>query len=135
MVPFRKGADGWSLASHVSHCVLKHLCVSDHPVCGASVASRLFIDAAATPPYKAYKEGNAPTMNSLVISLSPADDFQHVGIVIGPGLNVCRLFDVRPAFVLLQRSQVSRMASRNDIIRAGFSGGFFVIVVTDEAFE
>jgi hypothetical protein len=29
---------------------LKHLRVSDHPVCGASVASRLFIDAAATPP-------------------------------------------------------------------------------------
>jgi len=24
--------------------------VSDHPVCGASVASRLFIYAAATPP-------------------------------------------------------------------------------------
>jgi len=24
--------------------------VSDHPVCGSSVASRLLIDAAATPP-------------------------------------------------------------------------------------
>ena len=31
--------------------------VSDHPVCGAAVASRLFIDAAATPPHE---EGNAP---------------------------------------------------------------------------
>jgi hypothetical protein len=28
--------------SHVSQCVLKHLRVSDHPVCGTSVASRLF---------------------------------------------------------------------------------------------
>jgi hypothetical protein len=47
-----KARTGWSLASHTSQCVLKHLRVSDHPVCGASVASRLFIDAAATPPYK-----------------------------------------------------------------------------------
>src|SRR5438876_2014155 len=45
-----KARTGWSLASNVSECVLKHLRVSDHPVCGASVASRLFIDAAATPP-------------------------------------------------------------------------------------
>src|SRR3989475_4700931 len=44
-----KARTGWSLASDVSECVLKHLRVSDHPVCGASVASRLFIDAAATP--------------------------------------------------------------------------------------
>src|SRR5438105_2066450 len=41
---------GWSLTSYVSKCVLKHWLVSDHPVCGASVAARLFIDAAATPP-------------------------------------------------------------------------------------
>jgi len=33
--------------------------VSDHPVCGASVASRLFIDAAATPPRE---EGNVPNI-------------------------------------------------------------------------
>src|SRR6266436_5948034 len=45
-----KARTGWSLASDVSECVLKHLRVSDHPVCGASVASRLFINAAATPP-------------------------------------------------------------------------------------
>src|SRR6266446_235657 len=45
-----KARTGWSLASSVSECVLKHLRVSDHPVCGASVASRLFISAAATPP-------------------------------------------------------------------------------------
>src|SRR5437660_9349890 len=56
--------EGRPLASDGSECVLKHLRVSDHPVCGASVASRLLIDAAATPPHE---EGNAPTLNSLVI--------------------------------------------------------------------
>src|SRR5207244_8728536 len=45
-----KARMGWSLASHASQRVLTHLRVSDHPVCGASVASRLFINAAATPP-------------------------------------------------------------------------------------
>src|SRR5207248_4715455 len=35
--------------------------VSDHPVCGASVASRLFSDAAATPPHE---EGNAHRLNN-----------------------------------------------------------------------
>ena len=55
---------GWSLTNHVGECVLEPWFVSDHPVCGASVASRLFIDAAATPPHE---EGNAPIPNSLVI--------------------------------------------------------------------
>src|ERR1700746_4100768 len=45
-----KARTGWSLASNISKCVLKHLRVSDHPVCGASGASRLLFDAAATPP-------------------------------------------------------------------------------------
>ena len=45
-----KARTGWSLGSHASQCILKHLRVSDDPVCGASVASRLSIDAAATPP-------------------------------------------------------------------------------------
>src|SRR5437660_12273619 len=53
--------EGRPLASDGSECVLKHLRVSDHPVCGASVASRLFIDAAATPPHE---EGNAPRLNN-----------------------------------------------------------------------
>src|SRR5437016_444763 len=35
--------EGWSLASHASQHVLTHLRVSDHPVCGASVASRLLL--------------------------------------------------------------------------------------------
>src|SRR5438105_15085779 len=56
-----KARTGWSLASDVSECVLKHLRVSDHPVCGASVASRLFSDAAATPPHE---EGNAHRLNN-----------------------------------------------------------------------
>src|SRR3989442_1239327 len=43
---------GGALASHGSQCILRHLSVSDHPVCGASVASQLFIDAAATPPHE-----------------------------------------------------------------------------------
>src|SRR5437660_10770958 len=51
--------EGRPLASDGSECVLKHLRVSDHPVCGASVASRLFINAAATPPHE---EGNAPRL-------------------------------------------------------------------------
>src|SRR2546427_12944694 len=56
---------GWSLTNHVAECVLEWWLVSDHPVCGwLSVASRLFIEAAATPPRE---EGNAPTPHSLVI--------------------------------------------------------------------
>src|SRR5207302_10279721 len=52
---------GWSLTSYVSKCVLKHWLVSDHPVCGASVAARLFIDAAATPPLQG---GECAPLNS-----------------------------------------------------------------------
>src|SRR5438132_4206766 len=56
---------GWSLTNHVAECVLEQWLVSDHPVCGRlSVASQLFIEAAATPPHE---EGNAPTPDSLVI--------------------------------------------------------------------
>jgi len=50
MVPFRNGADG--VVNH-KLCFGVHFetfRVIDHPVCGAAVASRLFIDAAATPP-------------------------------------------------------------------------------------
>src|SRR6266478_2698238 len=56
---------GWSLTNHVAECVLEPWLVSDHPVCGASVASRLFIDAAATPPQE---EGNAAQNNSRIRS-------------------------------------------------------------------
>src|SRR2546428_11449554 len=56
---------GWSLTNLVAECVLERWLESDHPVCGwLSVASRLFIEAAATPPHE---EGNAPTPDSLVI--------------------------------------------------------------------
>src|SRR2546423_4581291 len=55
---------GWSLTSYVSKCVLKHWLVSDHPVCGASVAARLFIDAAATPPLQG---GECAPLNSSTI--------------------------------------------------------------------
>src|SRR6267378_4158206 len=56
---------GWSLTNHVAECILEPWLVSDHPVCGwLSVASRLFIEAAATPPQE---EGNKPTPHSLVI--------------------------------------------------------------------
>jgi hypothetical protein len=43
--------------------------VSDHPVCGASVASRLFINAAATPPHE---EGNVQYLRLYVQSHPPA---------------------------------------------------------------
>jgi hypothetical protein len=46
---------GWSLTHLLSKRILEVGLVSDHPVCGASVASRLFINAAATPPHE---EGN-----------------------------------------------------------------------------
>src|SRR5437016_12954005 len=50
MVPFRKGADG-VVAHKLCFGMRFETClVVDHPVCGATVASRLFIDAAATPP-------------------------------------------------------------------------------------
>jgi hypothetical protein len=56
-VPKRRGRGGRSRVT-LRKAFLKHWRVSDHPVCAASVASRLFIDAAATPPHE---EGNAPT--------------------------------------------------------------------------
>src|SRR5437879_988580 len=46
-VPNRRGRGGRSRVTF-RNAFFKHLRVSDHPVCGASVASRLFIDAAAT---------------------------------------------------------------------------------------
>src|SRR5439155_26688691 len=55
---------GWSLTSYVSKCVLKHWRVSDHPVCGASVAARFFIGAAATPPLQG---GEGVPLNSSII--------------------------------------------------------------------
>jgi len=65
-----KARTGWSLRSHAPECVLKHLRVSDHPVCGASVASRLFIDAAATPPLQGGAiqiQGRTPNSEVLLI--------------------------------------------------------------------
>src|SRR5215510_14499706 len=41
---------GWSLTSQVSESVFATWLVSDHPVCADSVATRLFLTSAATPP-------------------------------------------------------------------------------------
>src|SRR5207302_8648313 len=66
---------GWSLTSYVSKCVLKHWLVSDHPVCGASVAARLFIDAAdrgrdgRDPPLPPNRTGTFRTYGSPEFSL------------------------------------------------------------------
>src|SRR2546427_2577005 len=51
MFPFREGADG--VVARELHFGMRFETsrVSDHPVCGASVASRLFINAVATPPH------------------------------------------------------------------------------------
>src|SRR2546421_8544715 len=54
-VPKRRRRGGRSRVAF-RNAFLKHLRVSDHPVCGGSVASRLFIYAAATP----HEEGDAP---------------------------------------------------------------------------
>jgi carboxymethylenebutenolidase len=66
---------GWSLSSHASECILKHLRAGDHPVCGTSVASRLFIGAAATPPLEASRGGesaqNEHFANSFTASKAP----------------------------------------------------------------
>src|SRR5438874_1632715 len=78
MDPFRKKArTGWSLTSEASECVCETWRVSDHPVCGSSVASRLLIDAAAPP---LCKEGNVPKLKHVCLSkfiwdttLSPVD--------------------------------------------------------------
>src|SRR5438128_789416 len=76
---------GWSLTSYVSKCVLKHWLVSDQlsvdgcalsglrgappAVCGPSVAARLSIDAAATPPLQGGECGplNNSTIHSKVL--------------------------------------------------------------------
>src|SRR5438128_11549910 len=50
MVLFRKGAAGVVARESRFATRFDTLRVGDHPVCGASVASRLFINAAATPP-------------------------------------------------------------------------------------
>src|SRR6266850_798917 len=61
MVPFRRGADGvvnhkpcFAMRSSTCRVIDHSLCFAlsrsrSAPVCGASVASQLFIDAAATP--------------------------------------------------------------------------------------
>src|SRR2546426_2206979 len=87
-----KARTGWSLAGHVSQCVLKHLRVSDHPVCGTSVASRLFIHAAATPPSRG---GECANTEHLVIHSPlhrPPLQFKHeiyfrIRSNIDPGLD------------------------------------------------
>src|SRR5918995_5435005 len=43
---------------NVSTCVFSTWCVSDHPVCAAKVASRHFVNGAATPPLE---EGSSLT--------------------------------------------------------------------------
>src|SRR5215475_4282609 len=42
---------GWSLTSHVATIDSETWLVSDHPVCAASVATRLFLTGAATPSF------------------------------------------------------------------------------------
>src|SRR5437762_12471311 len=64
---------GWSLIRYVSKCVLKHRLVSDHPVCGASVAAQLFIDAAATPPLQG---GECAPLNSSTIHSYALEQFR-----------------------------------------------------------
>ena len=52
MIPFRKRR-GRGGQSQVSVGMRFEACrVVDHPVCGAAVASRLLMDAAATPPWQ-----------------------------------------------------------------------------------
>src|SRR6266478_2249275 len=58
------------------NAILEPWLVSDHPVCGAKVASQLFIEAAATPPQE---EGNAPT---------PSRQFLHTRCQ--PWVSVCQ---------------------------------------------
>ena len=54
---------GWSLRHPLSKRILEIELVSDHPVCGAAVASRLFIDAAASPPHEALtRRGVVPSI-------------------------------------------------------------------------
>ncbi len=45
--PPLKAQTGWSVPHHVSRA---NIYQNDHPVCAASVASRLFLAGAATPP-------------------------------------------------------------------------------------
>src|SRR6266513_2952681 len=49
MDPFRNGAAG---VVSPARCQASTFRRTDHPVCGASVASQLSIDAAATPPFQ-----------------------------------------------------------------------------------
>jgi hypothetical protein len=50
MDPFRNGAAGVVISAKLLRP--KDSRRADHPVCGPSVASQLFIDAAATPPFQ-----------------------------------------------------------------------------------
>src|SRR6266513_1096942 len=49
MDPFRNGADGVVSSARCQASTFRR---TDPPVCGASVASQLSIDAAATPPFQ-----------------------------------------------------------------------------------
>src|SRR5205823_9945056 len=60
------------------------LLVSDHPVCGVSVATRLFIDAAATPPLQG---GECAPLNSSTTHshlLKPATTCSQTGRTFCP---------------------------------------------------
>src|SRR5881398_2135204 len=115
-----KARTGWSLASDVSECVLKHLRVSDHPVCGASVASRLFSDAAATPPHE---EGNAHGHRPPLQTICWYRFFCYTPLVVASG-NVVEAFSPRSAIYLtgcLPRQALRRRSCRHNSETAAVS--------------
>ena len=81
---------------------------------------------AVAPPVLC-EEGNA--------ALPPTDNTQHIGVVVGPGLYVGGLFNGGPAVFLLESFDVFCVPGSDDVIGAGFAGGFLIIVVADESLK
>ena len=49
-------------------------------------------------------------------NLLPADDLQHIRIVIGPGLDTVRLFDGGPIHIVLEGTEISGMPCGDHIV-------------------
>src|SRR5437868_459460 len=73
----------------------EEFCRTDHPVCGASEATRLFINAAATPPFQGGECVRTETVCQFIHTFSALgydlDAAPRLGnSPVSPGLDSCR---------------------------------------------
>jgi len=69
MAPFEKERTGWSLTSHASQCVLKHLRLSDHPNLRRFGGFAAFYRCRSHPPWQAWQGGECARLLARGVSL------------------------------------------------------------------